>query len=1188
MSSSVDGSAGYAAISRLCGALTAALGGLGLVGWVLGEPFWTGLGTDKVPMAPITAVFFLGHGATLALCAGPSTPRRILVACAALHVAGALLAAALSGLSAQGVHLEFERLGFSAQGSVAGQPIGHISPISGFGFVIASVSFLAAIPASKGSVAWVMTTLWTAAILLASFFAFLLAYGFGAPLLYGGVVIPPAVTTCVAFLVLGAGLVALAARHGVLRRGQLVPAAASRPVPAFATFAGLAAIVVGSGYLYFRAQEKQHRVEISRELTSIAEMKSAELHQYRLERIGDGLVFFHNAAFADLVNDLFDNPNDTGSRSLIHDWLDRVREHYKYDRLSLLDSLGHERVVVPESASPMSRVVEQETFEALREAEMDYVDFYRSEFDGRVYLDIVVPIIGKMERRLGTLTLRIDPESQLYPMLRKWPVPSASGEARLVRREGRSAVILSDLRAHPEAPLNLRFPLDAQYSLAALAATGKRGVLEGLDYRGVASIAAVREVPDSPWLLLASMSQREAYQTLRQQMWTTIALVVAVLSTAGIAVGFTWRQQRARFYRAKYEAELERAWLRDVLARSLNEVYIFDAESLRFSFVNEGACRNLGYTAEELARMTPLDIKPEFVAESFRATLRPLRKGDRELVVFETVHRRKDGSEYPVEVHLQYLPGAGRPVYLAMVNDISERQQVEAQLRQAQKMEAVGRLAGGVAHDFNNQVFVINGYCELLLAEAAGRPEFEVPLAEIKKASERAAALTAQLLAFSRKQVLQPRVLDLDSEIAGIETMLRRLMGERIEVQFIPGAELATVRVDPTQFQQVVMNLVVNSRDAMPDGGKLTIATRNVDLDAEYVQTHPEATAGPHVMVSISDTGHGMDRETLSHLFEPFFTTKEPGKGTGLGLATAYGIAKQSGGHITAYSELNRGATFRVYLPRVSETADTSGGETPTVPIAARGTETILLAEDEPAVRDLLHRVLSEHGYEVLCASNGREAVAIAESCRRTIDLLLTDVIMPEMVGSEVAEHVIRLHPECRVLYISGYAEDAVVNHGVLAEGLEFLSKPCPTDVVLRRVREILDTRGPAVGLSGRRILIVDDSVDDRTLLGHVLGRVGCEVLHAGEGGEALRILERETVDAVLTDINMPAMDGLELVRAIRARPNGSDLPVIVLSGAGDYSDEERSHAAGATACVSKGIAKPKELLDLLASTLTG
>jgi CheY-like chemotaxis protein len=374
-------------------------------------------------------------------------------------------------------------------------------------------------------------------------------------------------------------------------------------------------------------------------------------------------------------------------------------------------------------------------------------------------------------------------------------------------------------------------------------------------------------------------------------------------------------------------------------------------------------------------------------------------------------------------------------------------------------MEAVGRLAGGVAHDFNNLLTVIRGRSEILLRRLAPDIPWRQDIDLIEQTAERAAALTRQLLAFSRKQVLQPKVLELNAIVAGMDSILRRLIGEHIELVWLPGPALGCVRADPGQLEQVVMNLVVNARDAMPRGGRLTLETGSVELDDAFVRRNPGARAGTHVMLAVTDTGVGMNEFTKAHLFEPFFTTRGrgKGKGTGLGLATVYGIVRQSGGYIHVESELGRGARFRIYLPRVEAVAE----DVEPSPAAARpleGRETVLLVEDEEKVRGWAREVLGMYGYTVLEASNGIEALGVAERHDGGIHLLLTDVVMPHMSGRELADRLSPMRPEMKVLYMSGYTDEAIVHHGVLTAGTVLIQKPFGVDALAEKVREVLGT----------------------------------------------------------------------------------------------------------------------------------
>jgi two-component system, cell cycle sensor histidine kinase and response regulator CckA len=396
----------------------------------------------------------------------------------------------------------------------------------------------------------------------------------------------------------------------------------------------------------------------------------------------------------------------------------------------------------------------------------------------------------------------------------------------------------------------------------------------------------------------------------------------------------------------------------------------------------------------------------------------------------------------------------GQQAVLTIIRDVSERKRLEDHVRQAQRMEAVGQLAGGIAHDFNNLLTVITSYSAMLLAEQSTTPDVRADLEEIKSAADRAAALTRQLLAFSRRQLLQPRVLDVNELALNLEKMLRRLLREDIELVTALDPALGLVHADPGQLEQVIVNLAVNARDAMPDGGRLTIETANVTLDESFGPL-PEGGAGDHVMLAVSDTGHGMTEAVKAHIFEPFFTTKETGKGTGLGLSTVYGIVQQSGGSVWVYSEPGQGTTFKIYLPLAVAARTKRDSPPPRLPVSV-GSETILLVEDEERVRRAARRILEGSGYTVLEAATGAEAVRLCETHPTPIGLVLTDMVMPEMGGRELSAHVVRLRPEAKILFMSGYTEDVALHHDVLAPGAMFLDKPFTPVSLTQKVREAL------------------------------------------------------------------------------------------------------------------------------------
>jgi PAS domain S-box-containing protein len=418
---------------------------------------------------------------------------------------------------------------------------------------------------------------------------------------------------------------------------------------------------------------------------------------------------------------------------------------------------------------------------------------------------------------------------------------------------------------------------------------------------------------------------------------------------------------------------------------------------------------------------------------------------------------RKDGEVIWVSDSAVVVRGSdSHPVMEGLIVDITDRKVLEDQLQQARKIEAVGRLAGGVAHDFNNLLTIIKGYVEMAMQRSLDRPELHSDIRHIEEAADRAVTLVRQLLAFSRKQVLRPKVLDLNTIVVNLDQLLRRLMPQNIEMKTFVSKEAGTIKADPGQIEQVIMNLVVNARDALPDGGHILIETSNVDLGSAYTRDHAVVAPGPYVLLAVSDTGIGMSADTVAHIFEPFYTTKESGRGTGLGLSTVYGIVKQSGGYVWVYSELGKGTTFKVYLPRVTDAVQVSPPETP-ASTTQRGHETILLVEDEDDVRELTQMVLSKGGYNVIEAHSPAEAERLAGHGGPEIHLLLTDVVMPGISGRELAKRLSERFPHLRVLFMSGYTYNVIAQNGTLEEGISFLQKPFTPQLLMEKVREALD-----------------------------------------------------------------------------------------------------------------------------------
>jgi len=519
---------------------------------------------------------------------------------------------------------------------------------------------------------------------------------------------------------------------------------------------------------------------------------------------------------------------------------------------------------------------------------------------------------------------------------------------------------------------------------------------------------------------------------------------------------FVSQQLASAIEHKRHEEALRRseARYRSLVQSAVYGIYRSSMEG-KFLDVNPALIAMLGYSSiEEVLSLNPkLDVFAD--PEEYARLINEFRRGAR-LDNVEVRWKRKNGNAITVRLSGRAVtsPEAAEQVLEVIAEDVTERRVLEDQFRQAQKMEAVGRLAGGVAHDFNNLLMVISGYTEVLLENSGRNNPLYPKIAAIQQATERATTLTRQLLAFSRKQLLELKVVDLNTIVRDMERLLRPLIGENIELQTRQANDLGRARADAGQIEQVIMNLVVNSKDAMPNGGKITIQSSNVHLGDDLRRLYNYIQPGPYVMLSIADTGHGMDRETQARIFEPFFTTKEKGKGTGLGLSTVYGIIKQSGGYVFPQSEMGRGTTFRIYLPRVEDSAEP--GPVQASQTASGGSETVLLVEDEESVRQLVRETLQAKGYKVLEAENGEAALRIAGGHQGSIDMLITDVVMPGMSGRELSKRLCQARSKTKVLYLSGYTEDAIMHQGVFETGTAFLQKPFTLQMLSRKVRDVL------------------------------------------------------------------------------------------------------------------------------------
>ncbi|HEY3547883.1 MAG TPA: PAS domain S-box protein [Propionicimonas sp.] len=922
-------------------------------------------------------------------------------------------------------------------------------------------------------------------------------------------------------------------------------------------------------------------------LAQVADSKVAELSLYRAERLADGRELARNAAFVAVVQQALGAPEDRRARSQIAAWLENLAVHEGFEYVRVLD---HDANVIAATFGagmhPVASTIIEQIRTGLGSETVEFVDFYQDPVEHRAHLAVLACVSGTPAGCSAIAELSIDPTQFLYPSIETWATPSATGETLLARRDGDGVEFISPLRFDPDAAFNRRIPLAATDTPAVQGALGYVGTMEGIDYRGEPVISMVRTIPESPWILVAKMDIAEAVAPLGGRVLVTI-LLLALLGTAVLGGGATlWHRLEVRRLLERLEVEQRHAWLLEAIDQSRDAIFVVDPQDARLLYANRGASHDLGYTPEELLRLTPADFAPGFSMARFGTLLASLAEPNRGLINLKSTARRKDGTTFPVDLRLQLVAAETGLQCLAFATDITEAQAqaverdrliaaveqagdaivildrsqlityanealtamtgfarddlygsslamiagydqlaqaglwsalaagttwsglisgstadgrlfeadwtltplrdssgeltghvaaardrtheraLEAQVARMERLESVGQLAAGVAHDFNNLLTAVIGYGELLRGSMADDDPAREDAEQILAAAGRGATLVRQLLAFSRRQVLQPQVLNLNAVIDGVVPMLRRLLGEQVELSTHLDPDLGRLLADPGQMEQVLVNLCTNARDAMPDGGALTIETANVDLDDNYAAIHPGAIAGPYAMLAVSDTGTGMDAATASRIFEPFFTTKGQDRGTGLGLATVHGIVGQSGGHVAVYSELGVGTTFRVYLPRVPGQVADHPSQRLDGPTG--GHERILLVEDDPAIRGYAARVLQDQGYGVVVAAAPAEALALPPSEISCIDLLVTDVVMPGMSGIHLAEAVRAVCPGVRVLWMSGYAEQSARRRLTEEPTTAFIPKPFTSAILATAVRDLLDLRaatdGPAHG----------------------------------------------------------------------------------------------------------------------------
>jgi PAS domain S-box-containing protein len=829
------------------------------------------------------------------------------------------------------------------------------------------------------------------------------------------------------------------------------------PAWAWAAFFAAAAILLAGGTWLIVKLHSHHRQEVEESLESIAELKARMIADWRSERQADASVLMAPRGLVRVVAELIATGSPQTAEAITAG-LTPVRDEYGYSDILVVDPGGRTHLSLGRELASLPAGYRSVLAQAVTERRPAWTPLDRDPLRGVPDLAIIAPLLHTDGSLVGALVLRVDPRDALYPMAQSWPTPSRSAEAFIFRRDGDSVLFLSELRHREGAALTLRLPADGSELPAARALSGYKGIVYGKDYRGVEVIASVLEIPASPWFLVAKIDTAEALAALRART-LLLALVLAGSMGSIVAAGLLLRQRNLKaYYRSLYQSESalreSEERFRLLIDNAGAFVAVCDREGV-FLLLNRKLAEAMRGHPQQFVGKPIGEFAPELAEEWVERFREVIDSGEPR--TFDDTVQFPGGARYLIS-DLQPVRRPTGEVFAAQVvaQDVTQIHKLEEQLAQAQKMEAIGRLAGGIAHDFNNLLAVIISSAEFTLEALQEGHAAREDVRQTLYAAQRAASLTRQLLAFSRKQVLEPRFLDLNRVVSGIEGLLDRVLGEDVELRILLAEDLGLVHADPGQIEQVLMNLAVNARDAMPVGGLLEIETANVELSEEYVADRPGAAAGQHVMLAVTDTGVGMDTDTVQRIFEPFFTTKAQGEGTGLGLPMVYGIVKQSGGDIRVYSEPGLGTTVKVYLPRAEGASEDQARVAS--PTRVQGTETLLVVEDEKAVRELTQRILVAAGYEVLVAASAGEAIECFEKRAGDIHLVLSDIVLPTTSGSDLARHLTALYPQLKILFMSGYTHDAISHRGILDAGTEFIAKPFSSTELLEKVRSVLES----------------------------------------------------------------------------------------------------------------------------------
>ena len=1182
-----------AQLARLAGALAVLVGAVVLTGWALDLAPLKSVLPGWVTMKPNTAGAFILTGLALLL----STTFRLPPWCARLAQLCALLAGLIGLLSLAeyifGWHPGFDQWLFpEPAGAVGTSDMGRMAPDTALCFMLFAAGFAIARRPRQTMGILIAVLLFGSAITavalieLSSYFSpTFRAYG------WGGLTMM-ALPTAVVFAALGVALISIAVRSETSTADSpaqpSMQSGSSGGPTLLLIFALLTTAIIAVGSVYLRSYEYHSRSDAEQELAAIADLKSNELKLWRKERLADGFIIFHNSAFSALVWRYLEKQEETDAQRQLQQWIEKIQLHYSYDRVDLLDAQGVTRVSSPAGLTPASPEVARGAAEALRSDQVRLQDFYGNKSDQRIYLAILVPIFEEAgaRRPLGTVVLRIDPKSYLFPFIQSWPTPSLTAETLLFRREGNDVLYLNDLRFHQGAALSLRFPLTRDDLPAAKAVLGQRGITQGNDYRGQQVLAALRDIPNSPWYMVAKIDLAEINKPIREHLWQVIVMIGIMLFGAGAGVGLVWRRQRLKLILSNYESTAARAQLaaivesssdaiigkdlaghitswnegaeklfgyaadeiagaplervlppnrgeeeaiirqiqrgervpnydtvgltkdgrplnvsvtsspirngagelvgaskvvHDISARLRAEeqlraselryrtifdshpvpLLLYDLETLQIREANSAAERQYGFTREEFLALKITDLFP---TEDVQAVLLEIKRVHTDLTsTREWRHRRKDQTLISVAIVSSPLVFEGHPSRIVIATDITEQKLFEEKTLQLQRLESLGMLAAGIAHDLNNVLTPILFAPPLLRASHPSERDLKI-LDNLERSALRGASLVKQILGFARSSSGEFQPIQLKHITRDIIDIMEETFPKNIVLEHSIPSDLWAVQGNPTQVHQVLLNLCVNARDAMPAGGTLRLTASNRTLEAVEAAAIPESRAGSWLELEVSDTGTGIPPEILERIWQPFFTTKDPGKGTGLGLSTVRGIVVNHQGFVELHTEVGHGTTFRVFLPVAASDRPLEATPLP-VPIPAGGSEFILVADDDPIIRDLLTWILEEHGYRVINCPNGWEALALFSASPDKFQLLITDLTMPWLGGLELIRAILQIPSRIRLIGMSGMADNKSSESDIAAVKAlthAFIAKPFTANALLALVHRTLHPAGKA------------------------------------------------------------------------------------------------------------------------------